>query len=114
MVPNFKEHFCTLSQTLIQIGIYVAALCDSYCNQQIQKQKQHESTSTLQLCNMIQQSKNCKGRLLHYFAPSSSSSDEYDQQQDNTTVSSESSQYWCAWHNDHVSYIVFVPITLFI
>lgn len=113
IVPNFKEHFCTLSQTLIQIGIYVASLCDSYCDQQQQKQQhhidqqQHESASSLQLCHMIQQSKNCKGRLLHYFEPSSSSSDDNDQQQDNDTDSSESSQYWCAWHNDHVSYIVF-------
>jgi hypothetical protein len=109
-LPMFQESFCTLGQTLIQVGTYVASLCDVYVTQQQQKQIQSLSTSSsslssspFQLCSMIQQSKNVKGRLLHYFASSSSSTTQTEDEEKNESSSIESS-LWCAWHNDHVRF----------
>ena len=106
-LPELRECFCTMGQTLVQVGQYVAYVCDVYCYTKFH--------IALQLHNTIQKSLNCKGRLLHYF-PSSTYNTAATTNNNNINNNKEEvgtsndvdttiDNLWCAWHNDHVSSI---------
>ena len=82
-LPALQGAFLAMGQALAATGRLVAAVCDTYC-------QQHGVDGT-GFAEMLTQSLNAKGRLLHYFEtmePRNDSSDE---------------SMWCSWHNDHVS-----------
>lgn len=121
-LPELRDAFCTLGQTLVRVGILVANVCDAYCSDRFNNPN-NNSTSQFCLSKTIQESFNCKGRLLHYFAPNqggdlNGNGKNSDNDDDNTSTTpvhennnsnnneaTKEQQLWCAWHNDHVRFL---------
>jgi len=82
--PELKPAFKELGQLIVQVGLLVARQCDRFVNSMVQIPPE------LQLHKVIEESRTCKARLLHYYAIKN----------DPTPRSRDS---WCAWHNDHGS-----------
>lgn len=76
-LPELRDAFCDMGETIVQVGVLIARVCDAYCK----TQGVHTN-----LGKILSESMNTKGRLLHYFP-----------------MKNESGEMWCAWHNDHVS-----------
>jgi isopenicillin N synthase-like dioxygenase len=78
-LPILREAFKNMGQTLLHVGVLVAAVCDVYC---------HRHGVETHFRDTLLRSLNCTGRLLHYFDMSENNSKEKD-------------AMWCGWHNDH-------------
>jgi hypothetical protein len=70
---------------LCAVCCVLCAVCDAYCRQ---------NGVHTNLAQLLTESLNAKGRLLHYFDQS---------QQDDKEDDNNSETMWCGWHNDHVS-----------
>ena len=88
-MPELREAFMDLGQLMMEVGGLLALLCDAYC-------AQAPGGIKTNFHKTLTESRNSKGRLLHYF----------DMTQDNNAskeTSNENDDMWCGWHNDHVS-----------
>lgn len=85
-IPEFADAFKRLGQLIVSVGILVAYQCDQYVH------KKCQSYPADKLSRIIETSRCCKARLLHYFPLDQSVENSHD------PFSS-----WCGWHNDHGS-----------
>ena len=90
-LPELEPAFKLLGQLVVDTGVLVAKQCDAYLEGAC------SSYPRQRLQNVIETSKCCKARLLHYFPISSSASGHAAQGADDEFSS------WCGWHNDHGS-----------
>ena len=86
-MPELRHAFMDLGQLMMNVGGMVALVCDAYCMQA----KRGVETN---FYRTLTESRNSKGRLLHYF----------DMTKGNNATGEESDyeDMWCGWHNDHV------------
>jgi hypothetical protein len=122
-LPELRDSFIELGRCMVKTGRLVAAVCDAYCRRAQQQQQQQQRSDddddggggdngdssnsppvSLQLCQTLTESLNCKGRLLHYFpvvqqdvSSCATTTDDMDEEEE------EEEHLWCGWHNDHVS-----------
>lgn len=89
-LPELEIAFKELGQLIVSVGILVAKQCDAYIKSQCSTYKD------MKLTEIVESSKCCKARLLHYFPQKEEINNE-----SNNDESSFSS--WCGWHNDHGS-----------
>lgn len=87
-LPELEKAAKSLGKLIVNVGQNLARHCDYYVSQCL------PSFRSNRISSILQNSTNCKARLLHYFA------------QDN---SDSSSGDWCGWHNDHGSLTGLVP-----
>ena len=80
-LPELREAFRELGTVIIEAGLLVAKACDKYV-----ATKNPESPLG-RLEDILRQSRNPKGRLLHYYP----------------STGAKSSSNWCAKHTDHGS-----------
>lgn len=85
-LPEFENAFKTLGQIIVSVGKLLAKQCDRYVHARCSGYPQHK------LEDVIETSRCCKARLLHYF-PNASVEETAD----------DSFSSWCGWHNDHGS-----------
>jgi len=86
-LPELSVAFKDCGSLIVQVGELVAKHCDKYVKS---KSPNYEEGRLLRI---VQSSRTCKARLLHYFDSSAGES-----QRDDSRVDS-----WCGWHNDHSS-----------
>jgi len=86
-LPELEYAFKELGQLIVSVGTLVAKQCDAYVKSQCSTYKE------MKLTEIIETSKCCKARLLHYFP------------QNGEDINNEDSSFssWCGWHNDHGS-----------
>jgi isopenicillin N synthase-like dioxygenase len=100
-VPGFEEAFKALGRLIVAAGVLVARRCDAYV------QERCPTFAAGTLASVVEQSRCCKARLLHYYAtsetapaPAPTVADAAgggdDNNDDDVAFSS-----WCGWHNDH-------------
>ena len=93
-VPELEEHFMNLGKLIVDVGKLVAKQVDRYI---ASKCTTYEANK---LFRIIDTSKCCKARLLHYFARNA----EDIKKMENTKVEDKDTfSSWCGWHNDHGS-----------
>lgn len=80
-LPQLRTAFSNMGLCLAKVGRKIATVCDVYCRQ---------NGVVTHFEDIITNSLNSKGRLLHYFDQSGGGNHEGD-------------DLWCGWHNDHVS-----------
>ena len=90
-LPELEHAFKELGQLIVSVGILVAKQCDAYVQSKCPTYKEKKLTE------IIETSKCCKARLLHYFPQSEEESSSNEKNEDNSFSS------WCGWHNDHGS-----------
>lgn len=89
-LPELREAFMDLGQNMMHVGGLLASVCDAYCAE--------GGVETHFYRTLAQESRNSKGRLLHYF----------DMSQGNGKATKDEKHaapeddMWCGWHNDHV------------
>eukprot|EP00299_Pterocystis_sp_00344_P009784 c4228_g1_i1.p1 GENE.c4228_g1_i1~~c4228_g1_i1.p1 ORF type:complete len:359 (-),score=86.90 c4228_g1_i1:18-1094(-) len=89
-MPGFSEAFKQCGQLMVEVGQLIAKQCDRYVSSLCPTYEANK------LERIIQTSKCCKARLLHYF--------------DLTDKSAECrADSWCGWHNDHGSLTALCP-----
>lgn len=91
-IPELEPAFKELGQLIVNVGKLVARQVDTYIKS---KCPAYENSK---LEKVINTSKCCKARLLHYFARSNEDITAMDAQSVGDAFSS-----WCGWHNDHGS-----------
>ena len=87
-IPELEGAFKDLALLVIQVGRLLAKPCDAYVARHCTGYDCHKLTT------LLEDSKFCKARLLHYFPV------DHANDKDNN---SDSCSDWCGWHNDHVS-----------
>jgi isopenicillin N synthase-like dioxygenase len=97
-LPDMRDAFMDLGQLMMQVGGLLAAVCDAYCAKHGVATNFHTT---------LTESRNSKGRLLHYFDmshgnPVATATDE-------KKTSSSEEDMWCGWHNDHGSLTALAP-----
>ena len=92
-LPELESAFKDLALLVIQVGRLLAKPCDAYVARHCPGYDCHKLTT------LLEESKFCKARLLHYFAVDRGNDDNGDH--DDQKMDSFSN--WCGWHNDHVS-----------
>lgn len=90
-LPELTQAFKELGSLIVAVGKLIAIQADIYVKSKCPEYDDNK------LFSIIDSSKCCKGRLLHYF-----SKDSNDKFLDNATDISTFSS-WCGWHNDHGS-----------
>jgi len=90
-MPDLEPAVADMGQCVAKVGRWIARVADAYC-------ERHGVKAHLEAS--LTHSLNCKGRLLHYFAPK----EEPIQAQTNNN-----DEWWCGWHNDHGSLTGLVP-----
>lgn len=83
-VPELESAFKELGKLVVDVGRLVAGPCDAYV------ERECPGYAAGGISTLLQTSKFCKARLLHYFAVDRSGTSEGDFSD------------WCGWHNDHV------------
>eukprot|EP00456_Euglypha_rotunda_P035423 TRINITY_DN27273_c0_g1_i1.p1 TRINITY_DN27273_c0_g1~~TRINITY_DN27273_c0_g1_i1.p1 ORF type:complete len:373 (-),score=58.88 TRINITY_DN27273_c0_g1_i1:57-1175(-) len=83
-LPGFQAAFKTLGQLIVNVGLLVAKEADRHI---ASKNIGYEP----KLHRIINTSRACKARLLHYFPP------QIQEKKDNKDID------WCGWHTDHGS-----------
>mmetsp|Transcript_7459 Transcript_7459/g.10587 ORF Transcript_7459/g.10587 Transcript_7459/m.10587 type:complete len:400 (+) Transcript_7459:91-1290(+) len=101
-IPAFESAFKDLGQLVVQVGRLLARPCDAYV-----KKTCGETYRSDKLFSVINESRFCKARLLHYFAMDTLTNDN-DEKQESTSQDTDFSD-WCGWHNDHGSLTGLVP-----
>ena len=98
-LPELEEAIAETGQIIAKVGRMIAKACDVYCA----RQGVH-----VELESILNESLNCKARLLHYFA-----SDEAEASStgdvDETKRETNSDEWICGWHRDHGSLTGLVP-----
>jgi isopenicillin N synthase-like dioxygenase len=91
-LPELEGAIADMGQLIARVGRMIARICEHYCERQGVK---------VQLEKILNESLNCKARLLHYFATSDFSTvvSEEDEKKDETS----SHEWICGWHRDHGS-----------
>lgn len=86
-MPELRDAFMDLGQLMMKVGGLLALVCDAYC-------AQARGGTETNFYRTLTESRNSKGRLLHYF----------DMTKGNQTTGEapNSEDMWCEWHNDHV------------
>ena len=84
-IPELEEAFKDLAMLVVEVGRLLAKPCDAYVAQHC------PGYDPTKLTTLLEQSKFCKARLLHYFA------------MDRSSATDTEFSDWCGWHNDHVS-----------
>lgn len=95
-MPELEHAFKDLGQLIVHVGKLVAKQCDKYVKAVDGDYEENK------LFSIIEQSKCCKARLLHYF-PILSAPTEYSTQDKREQEQEEGFSSWCGWHNDHGS-----------
>jgi len=90
-LPEMEFAFKELGQIIVAVGKLLAKQCDAYVHSQCKTYPRNS------LERIIDNSRCCKARLLHYF-PLMVDSDSLANIDDVEDFSS-----WCGWHNDHGS-----------
>lgn len=88
-VPELEASFMGLGQLVTEVGKLVAKQCDALVKRKCPAFKDNK------LFECIQNSRNHKARLLHYFPSDAPASGDFSD--------------WCGWHNDHGSLTGLVP-----
>jgi len=91
-MPELEIAFKEAGKLVVDTGLLLAIHIDKYVHSILHSYNQKR------LYNIIDQSKCCKARLLHYFPL------ENAQQEQEIDLSS-----WCGWHNDHGSLTGLIP-----
>lgn len=89
-LPELADAFKELGQLMVHTGLLVARQCDKFVH------KNYPTYPEDKLHHIIETSKCCKARLLHYFSRTAE-----EIAADNSTDLEYSN--WCGWHNDHGS-----------
>jgi len=97
-VPDLETHFKALGKLIVQTGLLVAKQCDKYAKKQINSYPENR------LFTVINESKTCKARLLHYFPVDNLTVSDSPAEPNGDDISS-----WCGWHNDHGSLTGLIP-----
>jgi len=97
-LPDFEGAFKDLGQLVVSVGRLIAKLCDRFVESQC------EGYEKGKLFKLLNESKCCKGRLLHYY-----SVDEVEKLMGKTESNDSDFSDWCGWHNDHGSLTGLVP-----
>jgi hypothetical protein len=84
-IPELEEAFKDLAMLVVGVGRLLAKPCDAYVAEHCPGYDPNKLTT------LLEESKFCKARLLHYFAV------------DRTNATDTEFSDWCGWHNDHVS-----------
>lgn len=100
-LPEFEGAFKALGRAVVEVGRMVAKQCDDYVVSQCSGYVHGK------FLKLLQRSKCCKGRLLHYYP-----ADQVEELMSAATVADyEDMEFsdWCGWHNDHGSLTGLVP-----
>mmetsp|Transcript_29994 Transcript_29994/g.38718 ORF Transcript_29994/g.38718 Transcript_29994/m.38718 type:complete len:384 (+) Transcript_29994:97-1248(+) len=92
-MPELAPRFKALGELVVEVGGLVGKQVDEYVSAQCPTYENNK------LFEVIQSSKCCKGRLLHYFEK------EVEESSNEDDLFSD----WCGWHNDHGSLTGLVP-----
>jgi hypothetical protein len=84
-IPELKRPSKSLAMLVVGVGRLLAKPCDAYVAEHCPGYDPNKLTT------LLEESKYCKARLLHYFAV------------DRTNATDTEFSDWCGWHNDHVS-----------
>jgi isopenicillin N synthase-like dioxygenase len=99
-LPELEHAFKDLGQLIVSVGKLVAKHCDKFVLSNCPSYKPHH------LEEIVDTSKCCKARLLHYF-PFAEDSTSTEANSELLTPQEESKHEffssWCGWHNDHGS-----------
>lgn len=94
-LPELEFAFKNLGQLIVDVGKLVAKQVDKYISSKCSTYEKNK------LFRIIDTSKCCKARLLHYFSRSEQQCNEDKLKEAQNTGDAFSS--WCGWHNDHGS-----------
>jgi isopenicillin N synthase-like dioxygenase len=89
-MPEMENAFKTLGQLMVKVGTLVARQCDTYISSMAPLYSKNSFET------VIETSKCCKARLLHYYPMNQEEIDSHNN-------SSNQFSSWCGWHNDHGS-----------
>ena len=95
-LPELETAFKKLGTLIVNVGKLVARQCDRYVSSKC------KDYTPKKLENIIDSSKCCKARLLHYF-PMVDSEASIDNVSESSENKDELFSSWCGWHNDHGS-----------
>lgn len=104
-LPEFEGAFKALGRAVVDVGRLVAKQCDDYTASQCPGYEDGK------LFKLLQRSKCCKGRFLHYYPADQVQhlmgvrENAVDKAADPDVAFSD----WCGWHNDHGSLTGLVP-----
>jgi isopenicillin N synthase-like dioxygenase len=105
-LPDLEPAFKGLGVIIVSVGKLLAKRCDDYVTSKC------PSVAPRKLERIIETSKCCKARLLHYFpmpenAESENEAKEEEEEEEKTKTNNKSAvdefSSWCGWHNDHGS-----------
>jgi len=85
-LPELEPAFMDLGSLIVEVGKLLAKQCDTFVRREAPGYDEGK------LFKLIQDSKTCKARLLHYFPQDDSKGD-----------CGNDFSSWCGWHNDHGS-----------
>ena len=91
-VPGFEEAFKFMGRMVVAAGVQVARRCDAYVKARC------PTFAEGTLASVVEHSRCCKARLLHYYATSDENGVSSGDDADDNDGSFSS---WCGWHNDH-------------
>jgi len=86
-LPDLEPAFKSLGQLMVKVGLLLAKKCDNYL-----ESKFGDKYKKGNFVKVIENSRSCKARLLHYFPIATDDPDK---------PGCRSVDSWCAWHNDH-------------
>lgn len=85
-LPDLENAGKALSSTIVEVGRKIARICDVLIASEVKEYQPNRLFKTLE------ESPNCKARLLHYFP-----------------LDENNESDWCGWHNDHSTLTGLVP-----
>jgi isopenicillin N synthase-like dioxygenase len=97
-LPELEGAIADMGQLIARVGRMIAKVCDVYCA--------HQGVEVA-LEKILNESLNCKARLLHYFATADFSTVASDEDEKKDETSNDS--LICGWHRDHGSLTGLVP-----
>lgn len=102
-MPEFEGAFKALGRAVVDVGRMVAKQCDDYTASQCPGYENGK------LYKLLQHSKCCKGRFLHYYPADQVQQLMSGQETAPTADDDLAFSDWCGWHNDHGSLTGLVP-----
>ena len=105
-LPEFEGAFKALGRAVVDVGRMVAKQCDDYTASQC------PSYEGGKLFKLLQRSKCCKGRFLHYYPADQVQhlvGGQGNTAPDAVAAADMAFSDWCGWHNDHGSLTGLVP-----
>jgi isopenicillin N synthase-like dioxygenase len=94
-IPELETSFKAMGSLIHRVGVTIARQCDRFVERESKRVGTKYEPGTLE--KIVSDSRNCKGRLLHYFA------------QPSVAAKSDKVGDWCGWHNDHGSLTGLAP-----